>query len=71
MALNPQAARSGAMSYTNQGLLYLAIGGCLAPFTGGMSLVYGACHLGFGVAADHLNQGSRSGQGASGPNQQQ
>lgn len=70
MALSPDAARSGVMSYTNQGLMHLAIGCCLAPFTGGMSLVYGACHLGFGVLGDQVIAASKPQQGRSGPGAQ-
>ena len=57
MALNTKAASSGVMSYTNQGLLHMAIGCCLAPFTGGLSMVYGACHLGCGVLYDQYKHG--------------
>jgi len=54
MAFNVQSARNGSMSFTNQGLLAMGIGGCLAPFTGGASLVLGACHLTCGVIYDQL-----------------
>jgi len=56
--LNPQAAREGTMSFTQQGLFALGIGVVLAPFTGGLSLTYGGCHLLCGVAYDQLKLGS-------------
>ena len=57
--LNTKAAQEGAMSFTQQGLLWMGLGACLAPFTGGASLVLGGCHLVCGLAYDQLNLGSR------------
>ena len=61
MALNPTAAKTGT-SYTKQGLMFLGLGAVLAPFTGGMSLAYGACHLACGAAYDTfgLGQGEKT-----------
>ncbi|QVL53445.1 MAG: hypothetical protein KFB97_03365 [Cyanobium sp. M30B3] len=47
------------MSFTQQGLLWMGLGACMAPFTGGASLVLGGCHLVCGVAYDQLNLGTR------------
>jgi hypothetical protein len=55
--LDPKAAREGTMSFTQQGLLSLGLGAALAPFTGGVSLVWGGCHLACGVAFDQLKLG--------------
>ncbi len=38
-------AREGSMTFTQQGLLWIGIGACLAPFIAGSSLVLGGCHL--------------------------
>ncbi|MCP9928830.1 hypothetical protein [Cyanobium sp. CH-040] len=46
------------MSFTQQGLLAMGLGVVLAPFTGGLSLSYGACHLLSGVVCDQLKLGS-------------
>jgi hypothetical protein len=59
MALNSNAAKSGTMSYTKQGLLAMGLGLALAPFTGGASLVYGACHLACGAAYDEFGIGEK------------
>jgi len=65
--LNPKAAREGTMTYTQQGLLWLGMGACLAPFTGGASIVLGGCHLVCGVPYDQLKLGGdRKDPGASG-----
>lgn len=56
--LNSKAAREGTMSFTQQGLIWMGIGACLAPFTGGASLVLGGCHLVCGVAYDQLKRGT-------------
>ena len=40
------------MTYTQQGLLWLGMGACFAPFTGGASIDLGGCHLVCGVAMD-------------------
>ncbi len=57
MALNSNAARTGTMSYTQQGLLAMGLGICMAPFTGGASLIYGTCHLVCGATYDAANLG--------------
>ena len=55
------------MTYTQQGLLWLGMGACLAPFTGGASIVLGGCHLVCGVVYDQLKLGGdRKDPGASG-----
>jgi hypothetical protein len=46
------------MTFTQQGLLWIGIGACLAPFTRGTSLVLGGCHLVCGVADDQLRLAS-------------
>lgn len=56
--LNSQADRQGSMSFIKQGLLWMGVGACLAPFTGGTSLVFGGCHLVCGVVYDQLKLGS-------------
>ncbi len=55
--LDPKAAREGTMSYTQQGLLIIGIGAALAPFSGGVSLVWGGIHLACGVVYDQLKLG--------------
>jgi hypothetical protein len=55
--LNTQAARSGSMSFTQQGLLSMGLGVCLAPFTGGASLLFGGSHLVCGVVYDQFKLG--------------
>lgn len=52
--LNSKAAREGKKSFTQQGLLSMGIGAALAPFTGGISLAWGGCHLVCGVVYDQL-----------------
>ena len=53
--LNPKAAREGPMTYTQQGLLWLGMGACLAPFTGGAAIVLGGCHLSARVGCSDPN----------------
>jgi hypothetical protein len=54
--LNSKMAREGGMSFTQQGLLWLGMGACLAPFTGGASLALGGCHLVCGVVYDQFKR---------------
>ena len=56
--LNSKAAREGSMSFTQQGLLWMGIGACFAPFTGGASLALGGCHLVCGVIYDQFKRAS-------------
>jgi hypothetical protein len=56
--LDSKAARDGTMSFTQQGLLSLGLGICLAPFTGGVSLLVGGCHLTTGVIFDQFKLGA-------------
>jgi hypothetical protein len=55
--LNSKAAREGTLSFTKQGLLSMGVGAAMAPFTGGMSLMWGGVHLVCGVVYDQLKLG--------------
>jgi hypothetical protein len=58
---NPQVTPSKSTSYTEQGMVYMLVGLCLAPFTGGISLMAGGCQLAFGVLADQHKLGKAKG----------
>jgi hypothetical protein len=58
---NPQTTPDKSLSYTQMGMGSMLVGLCLAPFTGGVSLMAAGCQLALYVLFDQHKLGEAKG----------